>query len=50
MQAVTKRSEFSSGVRAQLPMLLAVFPFGLILARLRAMRGSRRWLRLPLPR
>lgn len=30
LQAVTKRSEFSSGVRAQLPMLLAVFPFGLI--------------------
>lgn len=27
---VTNRSEFSSGVRAQLPMLLAVFPFGLI--------------------
>ncbi|RLT37954.1 MAG: branched-chain amino acid ABC transporter permease [Chloroflexi bacterium] len=27
---VTRRSEFSSGVRAQLPMLLAVFPFGLL--------------------
>ncbi len=30
LQAVTNRSEFSSGIRAQLPMLLAVFPFGLI--------------------
>ena len=30
LHTVTNRSEFSSGVRAQLPMLLAVFPFGLI--------------------